>query len=159
MALSGNFLLLPPQIGPPDAIKSVPDLSLNVTVGETNAGLIVSTDGGVQLLSNSASQYAIVDVILSVDIPATPTTAAVTKELARRRVFAGNVAALQTNVGVPQTVTNWSFSVIDVQPAGPYTYKVSAQLVANSGPNAVVSGSSTTLPWLRGTLTAVAVNK
>ena len=45
--------------------------------------------------------------------------------------------------------------MIDIGPAGgPYIYKVAAQLVANNGSNAMVSGTPTTVPWLRGTLTA-----
>ena len=59
-----------------------------------------------------------------------------------------------------QAVTNWSISVIDVEGAGgPYVYNVAAQLVGNNGSNAIVSGSPTLVPWLRGTLTAVVINK
>ena len=72
--------------------------------------------------------------------------------MARRRVFVANPVT-------QQAVTNWSISTVCVEPAGgPYTYHVAAQLIANNAP-AIVSGSSTVLPWLRGTLTATVVNK
>jgi hypothetical protein len=147
MALSGNFLF------PTTITTNVPDLSLNVIVSDSAAGVVVSTDGGVQVNSAVVGQYVIVDIFLFVDLPATTTTAETTKLIARRRVFAANSVA-------QQTVSNWSMSVIDVERAGgPYTYHVMAQLVGNNGSNAVVSGSSTAAPWLRGTLTAVVINK
>jgi hypothetical protein len=100
-----------------------------------------------------AGQYVIVDIFLFCDIPATSTAPATTRLVMRRRVFAANAVA-------QQTVTNWSISAVDVlPPGGPYTYRVAAQLVANNGSAAVVSGSSTTVPWLRGTLTAAVINK
>jgi hypothetical protein len=155
MALSGNFVFPPGPAVPntPAPVVAVPDLSLNVIVSESAAGVVVSTDGGVQVNSAFAGQYVIVDIFLFVDCPATPTTPETTKLIARRRVFAANSVA-------QQTVSNWSMSVIDVERAGgPYTYHVMAQLVGNNGSNAVVSGSSTAAPWLRGTLTAVVINK
>jgi hypothetical protein len=147
MALSNNFLF------PTATIANVPDLSLNVVMSDSTAGVVVSTDGGVQVNSAVVGQYVIVDLFLFVDCPATTTTPETSKLIARRRVFAANGVA-------QQAVTNWSMSVIDVEKAGgPYVYRVAAQLVANNGSNAVVSGSSTTVPWLRGTLTAVVINK
>jgi hypothetical protein len=152
-ASSENSLLLPVPTLPLNAIVAVPDLSLNVMVADSTAGIVVSTDGGVQVSSAFANQYVIVDIILVVDVPATSTTAAATKEVARRRVFAANAVA-------QPTITNWSFSTVCVEPpGGPYRYRVMAQLFGNNGSFAVVSGSSTSNPWLRGTLTAVVVNK
>jgi hypothetical protein len=59
-----------------------------------------------------------------------------------------------------QGFANWGFSVVDVEPPGvTYTYRVAAQLVGNNGLAAIVSGSATSAPWLRGTLTAVLLNK
>jgi hypothetical protein len=131
----------------------VPDLSLNVTVTESTAGVAVSTDGGVQVNSAVIGMYVIVDIFLFCDVPATSTDPATTRLLARRRMFAANAVA-------QQTVTNWSFGAVDVPAVGgPYTYRVGAQLVGNNGANAVVSGSATTVPWLRGSLSAVVINK
>ncbi len=56
-------------------------------------------------------------------------------------------------------MTNWSLSVVDSEKPGSYVYRVAAQLVGNNGSNAIVSGSPTLVPWLRGTLTAVVINK
>ena len=155
MALSGNFVFPPVPAVPntPAPIVNVPDLSLGVSVTESAAGVVVATDGGVQVNSAVVGQYVIVDILLFVDCPATATTAETTKLIGRRRVFAANPVQ-------QQTVTNWSISVIDVEGAGgPYVYRVAAQLVGNNGSNAIVSGSPTLVPWLRGTLTAVVINK
>jgi hypothetical protein len=147
MALSNNFLF------PTATTANVPDLSLNVVVTESASGVVVSTDGGVQVNSAVIGQYVIVDIFLFVDYPATATTPENTKLIARRRVFAANNVA-------QQAISNWSMSVVDPATAGgPYVYRVAAQLVANNGSNAIVSGSSTVVPWLRGTLTAVVINK
>jgi hypothetical protein len=139
---------------------NIPDLSLNVMVTNSTAGIAVSTDGGVQVNSLVAGQFVSVDIFLFVDIPATPTTAATTKLVARRRVLAANA------VDHLQSIANWSFSIVCVEPpGGPYTYRVMAQLFQNTitvgvpGPSVVVSGTSTFLPYLRGTLTAVVINK
>ena len=96
-----------------------------------------------------------VDVFLFVDTPATPTTAATSRQIGRRRIFAANTVA-------QQAVTNWAFSVLEFDPVLPvplaYTYRVAAQLVTyNSTAGAVVSGNPTSP--LRGTLTAVVINK
>ena len=147
MAASANFIVASPTL------TSVPDLSLGVTVSPSTAKIVVSTDGGVQVNSALVSAFVIVDIFLSVDTPATATGPATTKIIGRRRVFAANAVA-------QQSVANWSFAVVDDEPPGsPYTYRVAAQLVTSSGVPAIVSGSSTTLPWLRGTLTAVVINK
>jgi hypothetical protein len=155
MAVSGNFVFPPIPAVPntPAPIVNVPDLSLSVVVTESTAGIVVSTDGGVQVNSAVAGQYVIVDILLFVDSPATATTAESTKLIGRRRVVAAKP--------VPQqTVVNWSISVIDVEGAGgPYVYRVAAQLVGNNGSNAIVSGSPTIAPWLRGTMTAVVINQ
>ena len=133
---------------------NVPDLTLGVTVSSANAAVIVSTDGGIAVNSVLANQYVYVDILLSVDIPATPTSAATTKLLARRRLFAGNLLGQQGSA-------NWAFMVMDVEPAGvaAYTYRVTAQLVGNNGSAAIISGTATNAPWLRGTLTAVLINR
>jgi hypothetical protein len=149
MSISGNFLFAT------TTLTNVPDLSLGVAVADSTAAIVVSSDGGVQLNSAVERQFAIVDIFLFVDTPATATTPSITKQIGRRRVFVANAVA-------QQAVVNWAFSVIDVEPPGqPYTYRVAAQLVtSNGGPTPlVVSGSSTTTPWLRGTLTAVVINK
>jgi hypothetical protein len=147
MAMSGNFLMA-------SATRTnIPDLSLAVSVDNSTAATVVSSDGGVQLNSAVIGQFAIVDIFLFVDTPATATAPGITKQIARRRVFAANPVA-------QQSVTNWAFSVVDVEPPGqPYTYRVAAQLVTSNGAPALVSGSSSTLPWLRGALTAVVINK
>ena len=97
----------------------------------------------------------IVDVFLFVDTPATPTSAATSRQIGRRRLFAANAVA-------QQTVVNWSFSVLEFEPVLPaplsYTYRVAAQLVGyNSTAGAVVSGNA--MSPLRGTLTAVVINR
>jgi hypothetical protein len=134
-------------------MTDVPDLSLSVIVSDATSGVIISTDGGVQVNSAAVGQFVIVDIVVFVDIPATATKPAAVKEVARRRVFAANSVA-------QQAVTNWAISTISVEPpGGPYKYRVAAQLIANNGSAAVVAGSSTIVPWLRGTLTATAINK
>ena len=146
IAVSGNFILAT------GTVTDVPDLSLNVTVSRATAGVVVTTDGGIQMNSAIVGSYAFVDITLLVDVPATATRAASTKVVARRRVFAENAVT-------QQAVTNWSISTVCVEPpGGPYTYHVAAQLVANNAP-VIVSGSSTVLNWLRGTLTATVINK
>jgi len=155
MAVSGNFVFPPIPAVPntPAPIVNVPDMSLGVVVTESSAGVVVSTDGGVQVNSAVVGQYVIVDILLFVDSPATATTAESTKLIGRRRVFAANPVQ-------QQTVVNWSLSVIDVERAGgPYVYRVAAQLIGNNGSNAIVSGSPTVAPHNRGTLTAVVINK
>jgi hypothetical protein len=147
MASSGNFIFAS------STQSDVPDLSLSVMVKNSTAGIAISTDGGVQVNSVVTGQYVIVDIFLFVDCPANPTACDSTTPIARRRVVAANAVA-------QQAVTNWSFSVIDTREAGgPYIYKVAAQLVGNNGSNAIVSGSPTIVPWLRGTLTAIVINK
>ena len=133
-------------------IADVPDLSLNVMVTESTAGVSVSTDGGVQVNSAVIGMYVIVDIFLFCGCATTATAPATTKLLAR------DGCSRQTPS--PANVTNWSFTAVDVPlVGGPYTYRVAAQLVANNGANAVVSGSTTTVPWLRGSLSAVVINK
>ena len=155
MALSGNFVFPPVPAVPntPAPIVNVPDLSLGVSVTESAAGAVVSTDGGIQVNSLFAGQYVIVDIFLFVDSLANPAPPGeFGKLIGRRRIFAFNSIA-------QQAVTNWSLSVVDSQKPGSYVYRVAAQLVGNNGSNAIVSGSSTLVPWLRGTLTAVVINK
>jgi hypothetical protein len=126
-------------------------------VNSSADGVVVSTDGGVQVASNALTAYAVVDIILCVDMPDD------CKELSRRRVFAVNTAS-----GL-QTVANWSFSVVDhPNVPGLYAYKVKAQLIqTNTLVGAYVSGPPPpppltpplVLPWLHGTLTGVVINK
>jgi hypothetical protein len=149
MAMSGSVLLAT------TTLTNIPDLSLGVAVADSTAAIVVSSDGGVQLNSAVIGQFAIVDIFLFVDTPATATTPSITKQIGRRRVFMA-----VANAVFQQPIVNWAFSVIDVEPPGqPYTYRVAAQLVTSGGAQVFVSGSSTTGPWLRGTLTAVVINK
>jgi hypothetical protein len=99
---------------------------------------------------------------LFVDTPPTmPGGMPTTKQIGRRRVFAANAIS-------QQAVANWGFSVVDVQTVpGTYTYRVTAQLVSGAltASGVIVSGGSATaippspVPHLRGTLTAVGINK
>jgi len=149
VAASSNFLRAT------GTLTEVPDLSLNVMVSEATAGVVVSTDGGIQLDSLLAGGFGIVDIVLLVDSPATATKPAATKQVARRRVFAGNAA---TPI-LAQAIANWSISTVCVEPpGGPYTYHVAAQLISNSVP-VLISGSSSVLSHLRGTLSAILINK
>ena len=147
MAVSGNFLFATATT------TLVPDLSLTVIAADSTAGVVVSTDGGVQVNSAVVGQYVIVDIFLFVDSLANPAPPGeFGKLIGRRRVFASNAVA-------QQAVSNWSLSVVDVEKPGSYVYRVAAQLVGNNGSNAVVSGSPLLVPWLRGTLTAVVINR
>ena len=155
IASSSNFLQ---ASGTP---AEVPDLSLNVMVSDSTAGVVVSTDGGIQLGSALVGGFGIVDIVLLVDTPATATKPAATKQVARRRIFAANPAQ-------QQAITNWSISTVCIEPpGGPYTYHVTAQLVSNNVPVFVSGPPSLTIPplpltplsWLRGTLTAILINK
>jgi hypothetical protein len=134
----------------------VPDLLLVVPVSTSTAGIIISTDGGVQITSAAANLFAFVDIFLYVDIPATPTSPAIVgTQVGYRRVFVANALG-------QSAVANWAFSVVDVQaPGGPYTYRVVAKIASGSftASGITVSGSSTSTPHLRGTLTAVGINK
>jgi len=157
IAQSANSVNLPivnPPPAPLTTTAAVPDLTLAVSVAESATGVVVTTDGGVQVNSAVVGQYVIVDITLFVDCPATATSPeGTTKLLARRRVFAANSVA-------QQTVTNWSMSVVDsAKPGGLYVYRVTAQIIGNNGSSAVISGSSATNSHLRGTLTAVVINK
>ena len=149
VAASSNFLRAT------GTLTEVPDLSLNVMVSDATAGVVVSTDGGIQLDSLLAGGFGIVDIVLLVDSPATATKPAATKQVARRRVFAGNAATPL----LAQAIANWSISTVCVEPpGGPYTYHVAAQLISNSVP-VLISGSSSVLSHLRGTLSAILINK
>ena len=134
-------------------LTEVPDLSLNVMVSDSTAGVVVSTDGGILLNSAFAGGFGIVDIVLLVETPATATTPGATKQVARRRVFAANGSQQQ------QAIASWSISTVCVEPpGGPYVYHVAAQVVSNNVP-ILISGSSSVLSYLRGTLTAVLINK
>ncbi len=94
MALSGNFVFPPVPAVPntPAPIVNVPDLSLGVSVTESAAGVVVSTDGGVQVNSSLVRQYVIVDIFLFVDSPANPAPPGeFGKLIGRRRIFAFNL--------------------------------------------------------------------
>jgi hypothetical protein len=75
------------------------------------------------------------------------------KQIVQRRIYAVN------NVVVPN-VANWSFSAaVTGLTAGAHTFRVAAALVVSNGSAAVVGGSSMMNAHLRGTLTAVVVNR
>jgi collagen triple helix repeat protein len=134
----------------------VPDLLLVVPVSSSTAGTILSTDGGVQITAAAPNLFAFVDIFLYVDTPATPTSPAIVgTQIGYRRVFVANVLG-------QSGIANWGFSVVDVQPpGGPYTYRVVAKIAAGSftASGITVSGSSTSTSYLRGTLTAVGINR
>jgi collagen triple helix repeat protein len=152
----------------------IPNLSLKVLADGSTDGVVVSTDGGIQVASTVLNNFAVVDIILSVDLPPVAgTTTPVTKELLRRRVVAANAAAT-LGVGALQTIANWSFSVVDNQTVpGVYTYKVSAQLTDQSGNHGAfvsgiplppgapppIEGFDNPPSGLRGTLSTVVINK
>jgi hypothetical protein len=167
--LSESGVFLRTQDGKPIKEKEVPDLTLAVAVDSSTDGVVVSTDGGVQVASNVQGLYAVVDIILYVDIVVgidPETHEPIYKELSRRRVFAVNTLA--PLAGLPN-VANWSFSVVDHPDLpGLYTYSVKAQLQQSNFQNGVyVSGGPPSAPPLsfpfptanRGTLTAVVINK
>jgi hypothetical protein len=156
-----SWLQLRTPDGRPGEETAVPDLFLDVTVDNSTEGVVVSTDGGLQVAANVTGLYAVVDIILCLDIPnAIPPNDC--KELARRRVFAVNTAT-----GGLTNAANWSFSVVDHQDVpGLYKYKVKAQLQQSNTANGVfVSGAPSSPPplnfppALRGTLTTVVINK
>ena len=146
--------------GRPGELIDVPDLALEVMVDSSTGGVVVSTDGGVQVASNLQNIYAVVDIILCLEVPGAIPPNDCT-ELSRRRVFAVNSAP-----GL-QSVANWSFSVVDRQNVpGLYRYKVKTQLFqSNTANGAFVAGPPPPpappldVPWLRGTLTTVVINK
>lgn len=151
LAMSTGSIALTTIIATP-----VPNLVLVVPVSSSTAGTIVSTDGGVQITSATANQFAFVDIFLYVDVPATPTSPAIVgTQIGYRRVFAANALG-------QSGIANWSFSVVDVQaPGGPYTYRVVAKVASGmfTAAGVTVSGSATIAPHLRGTLTAVGINR
>jgi hypothetical protein len=99
----------------------------------------------LQVSSSASGQAVVVDIFLFVDNLTTP------NQTIQRRVYAVN------NAIVPN-VANWSFSVVVPGLApGTHTFRVSAALVVTTG-SSVVVGSGTSNP-LRGTLTAVVINK
>ena len=141
------------SITPNSTVQDIPGLTLPVDLTSSTASVVkvvVSSDGGVQVNSAFVGQYVAVDIFLIVDAPATPTAAAISNVIGWRRVFAENAVA-------QQTVTNWSFSVVDEElPGRAYTYRVAAQLFLSNGAGGVVAGAATgTTRPLRGTLTAV----
>jgi hypothetical protein len=156
-----------------DGEQPVPGLSLEVTIDSSTDGVVVSTDGGVQVASSVLNNYVVVDIILYVDVQTGISTTAepiyASTELSRRRVVAANAAARVVGgvlVGQVETVANWSFSVVDHQLPGLYRYRVAAKLQQSSGLHGTyVSGSPPPIPPFnlppanRGTLTAVVINK
>jgi hypothetical protein len=129
-------------------LTDVPGLSVGVNVSASTSAVLVSSDGGVQVNSNTSGQAVVVDIYLFVDGDVTP------KQIVQRRIYAVN------NVVVPN-VANWSFAVAvtGLTPGVAHTFRVSASLVITNGSAAVVSGSSGSNAHLRGTLTAVVINK
>jgi hypothetical protein len=128
-------------------LTDVPGLSLGVNVTSATAAVVVSSDGGVQVNTTSGNHAVVVDIYLFVDGDIAP------KQIIQKRIYAVNSI-------VAPNVTNWAFSVAvsGLAPGLPHTFRVAAALIATTGPSAVVGGSGSTA-YLRGTLTAVAVNK
>jgi hypothetical protein len=129
------------------ALTDVPGLSLGVNLTPSTSAIVISSDGGVQVNSALTDQAVVVDLHLFVDGDVTP------RQIVQRRIYAVN------NVVVPN-VANWSFSAaVSGLSAGTHTIRVAASLVVTNGSAAVVGGSSTMNAHLRGTLTAVVVNR
>ena len=126
-------------------LYDIPGLSIGATVPTATSSVLVSSDGGLQVSSSASGQAVVVDIYLFVDNLTTP------NQTVQRRIYAVNSA-------IVPNVANWSFSVVvPGLAAGSHTFKVSAALVATTGSSAVVS-SGMSNP-LRGTLTAVVINK
>jgi hypothetical protein len=147
----------------PAIVTNVPDLAVQVTVSSSTTAAIVTTDGGVQVNSQVPGAYVIVDIFLIVDMPATPTGPASSKQIGRQRVTAANPMVTDKRGDMQPGASSWSFSAVDnILAPGTCTYRVAAQIVASSGPFAIVSGGlapASTVPHLRGTLTTVFINR
>jgi hypothetical protein len=131
-------------------LYDIPGLSIGANVPTATSSVLVSSDGGVQVSSSLTGQAVVVDIYLFVDNLTTP------NQTIQRRIYAVN------NAIVPN-VANWSFSVVVPGLAvGPHTFRVSAALViATTAPtpgNWAIVASGMASP-LRGTLTAVVINK
>jgi len=125
-------------------MQDIPGLSISVNATTATSAIVISTDGGIQINSAGGGQAVVVDIFLFVDGAATPTV--------QRRHYAVNSMIVPNNV-------NWSFSIAlsGLAPGMTHTFKVSAALMANNGAGVIVSGGASNP--LRGTLTAVVVNK
>jgi hypothetical protein len=139
--VSTNYLLLTAVAPPAD----IPGLSIGVNVTTATSAILVSSDGGVQVNSNTSGQAIVVDISLFVDGDTAP------KQIIQKRIYAVNSV-------IAPNVANWSFSVAvgGLAPGMSHTFRVSAALVTTNGSAAVVAMGSGVL---RGTLTAVVVNK
>ena len=124
--------------------QDIPGLSIGANATTATSAIVISSDGGIQINSQGGGQAVVVDIFLFVDGAATATV--------RRRHYAVNSMIVPNNV-------NWSFSIAlsGLSPGMTHTFKVSAALIANNGAGVIVSGGA--LDPLRGTLTAVVVNK
>ena len=131
-------------LGTNGLVVDVPGLSISANVTTATSAVVISSDGGIQINSAGGGQAIVVDIFLFVDGAAMPTV--------RRRHYAVNSMIVPNNV-------NWSFSIAvsGLAPGMMHTFKVSAALMANNGAPAIVSGGAS--DPLRGTLTAVVVNK
>jgi hypothetical protein len=135
-------------LSPNNPVTDIPGLSLGVNVTSATSAVVVSSDGGVQVNATNSGNAVVVDVFLFVDGDTTP------KQIVQRRLYA-------VNVSIVPNVANWSFTVaVTGLTPGTHTFRVAAYLVQQVGAmQAVVSGSSGSNLHLRGTLTAVVVNK
>jgi hypothetical protein len=162
-AMSTSNLFLNWNFGVVAPVTPVPDLALPLAAWSSTTAAVVTTDGGIQVSSQVPGAFVIVDVFLIVDVPATATSPAISKQIGRQRVMAVNPTVPDKHNEMQPGVASWSFSAVDTIPApGAFTYKVAAQIVGSSGPMAVVGGGpalTSTVPHLRGTLTAVFINK
>jgi hypothetical protein len=131
-------------LGTNGVLQDVPGLSISANVTTATSAVVISSDGGIQINSLGGGQAIVVDIYLFVDGAAMPTI--------QRRHYAVNSMIVPNNV-------NWSFSIAlsGLAPGMMHTFKVSAALMANNGAPAIVSGGMSNP--LRGTLTAVVVNK
>ncbi len=129
-------------IGSISGFQLVPGLTLTLTT-TSNEFVYVSTDGGVQNLSNSASGFSLDDVVIAVD-----------------GAFAGlggpeEVSTLN-NGGIINNVSPWSLS--EVIPLAPGTHTVAVYVGGGgSGSEALVSGFPNSSQ--QGRLTALVLDK
>ena len=128
---------------PTTGLTLVPGLTMTVT---TTSGefVYVSTDGGVQTTSNSATGFSDDGVAIAVDgIP--PAN--------------GSFEALNTlnNGGVVQVTSRWSLSEVISLGPGTHTIAVGAEGLDDGGSAAVVSGGTNNTQ--QGTLTVLVLDK
>jgi hypothetical protein len=132
-------------------VVNLAGLATSVVVPDTVNGsvLVVSSDGGA-VIGTTVNTFAIVDIRLYLDPPATPDPPTMGAVVVRR------LSLLTSNANV-QGLANWSFSISLPVTAGTHTVKMTATLVnANVAPTI---GSNMTGSPLQGRLTAVVLNK